>query len=243
MSRDIFNFLSLACLILLLFSCVGMILFTLPKFQSFDSSVITLYEWMLGNFDFDDVADEGLTGSLFLVLYLLVSLVLLLNLLIAVLSSTFSQLESHGVGLYLQSLIDEFPRYAYHRSLNFLTFRVPPFNILSLFCLPCARRPSSKCGIVLEGIYYFPLYLVVLSGVLITDLILFPFAYYTLAKFLCVNGKKFRFFLLIFFFPLTLLVSLIVDLAVTSVQLWKRPSRSSSNNHMKLVPFKKYGLL
>ena len=217
MSRDIFNFLSLACLLLLLFSCIGMILFNVPGFQTFGDSLITLYSWMLGDFSFDDVADEGLRGSLFLAVYLLISLVLLLNLLIAVLSSTFSQLESHGVGLYLQSLIDEFPRYAYHRSLNFLTFRVPPFNILSLLFLPCARRPSSKCGIVLEGIYYLPLYLVVLAGVLITDLILFPFAYYSLATFLCLHGKKLRFFLVIFLFPLCLPIILILDFVIASV--------------------------
>ena len=101
MSRDIFNFLSLACLVLLLFSCVGMILFTIPGFASFEDSLITLYSWMLGDFSFDDVESEGFKGSLFLAFYLLISLVLLLNLLIAVLSSTFSQLESHGVGLYL----------------------------------------------------------------------------------------------------------------------------------------------
>lgn len=57
MSRDIFNFLSLGLLVLLLFSCVGMILFSLPNFVTFDASLKTLYGWMLGDFTFDDVAE------------------------------------------------------------------------------------------------------------------------------------------------------------------------------------------
>lgn len=142
---------------------------------------------MLGDFSFDDVEPEGFKGALFLALYLLISLVLLLNLLIAVLSSTFSQLESHGVGLYLQSLIDEYPRYHYHPTLNFLTFHSPPFNLLSLLCFPCATRRSSKCSTVLEGIYYFPLFVVVLGAVAVVDLIGFPFAYYSLIKANCLK--------------------------------------------------------
>lgn len=56
MSKDIFNFLSLACLVLLLFSCIGMVMFAVPNFSSFGNSIITLYSWMLGDFHFDDMA-------------------------------------------------------------------------------------------------------------------------------------------------------------------------------------------
>lgn len=133
------------------------------------------------------------------------------------LSSTFSQLESHGVGLYLQSLIDEFPRYSYHPTLNFLTFHSPPFNILSLIFLPCAKKPNSKCATVLEVIYYFPLYLVVLAGVLITDIIAFPFAYYSYLTSLFLKRKPLQLILAIFYFPLCLPLVLILDLAITSI--------------------------
>ena len=163
------------------------------------------------------MAAEGLKGSLFLALYLLVSLVLLLNLLISVLSSTFSQLESHGVGLYLQSLINEYPRYAYHPSLNFLTFHAPPFSTLSLLCFPCAKRHPSRCATALEVIYYFPLFLLVLIGVATLDVILFPFAYSSLIKIYCQRKTSCLFFVTLFFFPLCLPLIILLDLGVASV--------------------------
>ena len=172
---------------------------------------------MLGDFHFEDMAAEGLKGSLFLALYLLVSLVLLLNLLIAVLSSTFSQLESHGVGLYLQSLINEYPRYAYHPSLNFFTFHAPPFFALSLFCFPCAKRYPSCCGFALEIIYYFPLFLIVLAGVVTLDVIVFPFTYYSLMKTHCQRKNSCLFFVTLFFFPLCFPLIILLDLVVASV--------------------------
>lgn len=227
MSKDIFNFLSIAGLVLLLFSCAGMILFNVPSFENFGDSIITLYSWMLGDFDFTDMAPEGVKGSLFLALYLLISLVLLLNLLIAVLSSTFSHLQSHGVGLYLQSLIDQFPRYSYHPTLNFLTFHSLPLDFLSLIFLPCAKRPSSRCGVFLEAIYYFPLYLLVLVGLLALDVLFFPFAFFTILKKYCISIRPLKFFLTLFFFPLSLPLFLVSDFILASVQLWSSPSKNN----------------
>ena len=102
MAQDIFNFLTLACLVILLFSCVGLILFFRNgKFMSFGDALITLYSWMLGEFSFETVEPEGPKGIIFLAVYLLINLILLLNFVIAISSSTYSRLETYGVGLYL----------------------------------------------------------------------------------------------------------------------------------------------
>ena len=45
-------------------------------------------------------------GKLYLTAYLLINMVLLLNLLIAILSNTYSLLSEKGLGLYLAHLID-----------------------------------------------------------------------------------------------------------------------------------------
>ena len=56
---------------------------------------------MSGNFSFDEVESEGAFGIVFLASFLLVNMVLMLNLLIAILSSTYAHLEQKGVALYL----------------------------------------------------------------------------------------------------------------------------------------------
>ena len=50
---------------------------------------------------------EGALGQVYLAIYLILGLVILLNLLIAILSSTYAILESRGVGLYLERIIEE----------------------------------------------------------------------------------------------------------------------------------------
>lgn len=62
---------------------------------------------MLGEFSFDAMSQEGWKGEFFLALYLLICMVLMVNLLIALLSTTYSRLASQGVGLYLQNIIEE----------------------------------------------------------------------------------------------------------------------------------------
>ena len=111
-----------------------MIVFDVPEFSSFQASLITLFTWMLGDFSFETMESEGVLGTLFLAVYLLINLVILLNLIVAILSSTYSQLESQGIGLYLRSLIDIQVLWDFHPRFNAFTFCTPPFTLLS-FCL------------------------------------------------------------------------------------------------------------
>ena len=108
MISDIFSFLVLFFLILLLFSCVGLILFDqIPQFGNFTDTIILLFSMSLGDFSFDTMEPEGALGQVYLAAYLILGLVILLNLLIAILSSTYAILESRSVGLYLERIIEE----------------------------------------------------------------------------------------------------------------------------------------
>lgn len=122
MGRDIFKFLFLLALVLTTFACIGKIEFSIKEFHTFTDCFITLYSWMLGLFNFEQMEPEGAKGLLYLAFYLLVNMILLLNLLIAVLSSTYSLLVTHGVGLYLESIIDVLPLSTFHPRYNILTF-------------------------------------------------------------------------------------------------------------------------
>ena len=149
MSRDISKFLFLLALVLVTFACIGKIEFSVPEFSTFADSIITLYSWMLGLFTFTSMEPEGMKGVLYLAFYLLVNMILLLNLLIAILSTTFSLFVTHGVGLYLESIIDMLPLLTFHPCYNILTYQVVPFNLLSCLCLPCIRRGSARVSRVL----------------------------------------------------------------------------------------------
>ena len=110
LGRDFFNFFSILFLTLLTFACVGVILLeSNENFTTFTNAIVTLLSWTLGSFSFSEVEANGIVGKAFMSFYLIISMVLLLNLLIAVLSSTYAKYESNSIGLYLESLIDILP--------------------------------------------------------------------------------------------------------------------------------------
>ena len=90
MSQDILKFCLLLAIVLLSFASIGIVRFVVPPFFTFRSSIITLFGWMLGDFNYDDMKPEGVQGIIFLTLYLIINMVLLLNLLIGILSSTYA---------------------------------------------------------------------------------------------------------------------------------------------------------
>ena len=56
MISDIFSFLVLFFLVLLLFSCIGMILFdTVSDFSTFKGTIILLFSFSLGDFNFNTI--------------------------------------------------------------------------------------------------------------------------------------------------------------------------------------------
>ena len=182
MSKVILQFCLLLILLVLTFAFTGRMLFTIPQFSSFYETLITLFSWMLGEFSFATVSEEGWKGEVFMALYLLICMVLMVNLLIALLSTTYSNLASKGVGLYYQSIIEEQPRWAFHPDFNLFTFRVPPLNIITFLSLPCFVKCSSKMRDLIEKIQYLPAYFVALAIVLGVDLLSLPFAWSQVMK-------------------------------------------------------------
>lgn len=80
----------------------------------------------------------GGAGQIYLAAYLIVGLVILLNLLIAILSSTYASLENRSVGLYLERIIEEQEMWEFDPLLNFYTMRCVPCSLFTLCCFRCA---------------------------------------------------------------------------------------------------------
>lgn len=145
MTRDIVQYGFLLVLLFCTFAFSGRILFNTPQFSSFQETLITLFSWMLGEFSFEAMEEEGWEGQLFLALYLVTCMLLMVNFLIALLSTTYSFLADLGSSLHLQSVLETQPRWAFHPEFNVLTIRVPVLNVISLLLLPCfVKCPARK---------------------------------------------------------------------------------------------------
>ena len=109
MINDIIIFMVLFIIQLIVFSTIATLLFaSLQSYSSFYESVETLFSAALGSFDFDVAGDNDKNeylGDAFLAIFIILNMILLLNLLIAILSSTYTQLEDKKLVLYINEIL------------------------------------------------------------------------------------------------------------------------------------------
>ena len=112
----------------------------ISSFSSFKSSMITLFGSGLGNFDFtifDSITNfSPVVGYIFLAIYLLTSMIMLINFLIAILSNTYGILTLQNNALYLKEVILLRQRYAYEKHFSSLVSAFVPLNLASLALFP-----------------------------------------------------------------------------------------------------------
>ena len=83
---------------------------------------------------FSNEPDEWLCkfGISFMVLFLLINLVLFLNLVIALLSSTYAYYEDKQLGLYYEVIVALFPTMEFDEKFGAVVCAQPPFNLMIL---------------------------------------------------------------------------------------------------------------
>ena len=151
-------------------------------------------------------------------------MVLMLNFLIALLSTAYAQLDENKAGLHLRNIIEEKPRWAFHSDYNLLTYRVPLLNLATLFSLPCLMMCSKRKTSVIEKIQYFPVYLVALFLSLGVNLISFPFAWIRAIKRAIFQRESKQIVLGVLFFPFLGLLICVFDLVMAAYKLWDASS-------------------
>ena len=109
MINDIMIFMILFLIQLVIFATIATFLFTqLKEFRTFDQSLLTLFQAVLGNFDFDIIAKKNRgewVGNAFLMIFLIMNMILLLNLLILILSKTYSNIWELKNVLYINEIL------------------------------------------------------------------------------------------------------------------------------------------
>ena len=174
---------SLFIIIMLGFIFGGRIAFVeFNQFRSFSSTALFLFDALLGNYKFSVFDNSqfglGVYGKIYLMAYLIISNIVLLNFLIAILSDTYSHLNEKKQGLYLQQVIYIKQTLIKDENYSSLVFNFAPFNI---FLLPVApfllmkQRPDLNKFML--HICYIPVLIVGCTSLLIWSLILTPVVY------------------------------------------------------------------
>jgi hypothetical protein len=144
----------------IVFALVGNRLFyDIQQYGTFEQSISTLYESALGGFDFSIYKESEKTtefiGKLFMAVYLLISLIFLLNFLIAILSSSFADLEKKGVGLKMAEIIKLRILYEEHPKYCCLVNSIPLTNIIILILSPIILiAKSPKLNRIILGLEF-----------------------------------------------------------------------------------------
>ena len=141
MAMDIFKFLAIFFSIFICFLSAGTLLFSdLQEYKDFIDAFNTLFAASFANYDptiYASVTNvDPYVGYIFITFYLLASSILLLNFLIAILSTTYSLILEKKDGLYIQEVIFHMQRYSYDSRYSSLVSAVVPFNIFFIPVTP-----------------------------------------------------------------------------------------------------------
>jgi len=75
-------------------------------------------------------------GEAYHMIFLIISVVLILNFVIAIISDAYSQYVKFRDGLYVNELLNAFPALEWDDHFGYLLCGFPPFNLLTPFVMP-----------------------------------------------------------------------------------------------------------
>ena len=186
MFKQLSNFLVVEMCVTLAFSTLAQIWFgRLMVFRTISSSLETMTYAGLGYYDtawFDDMGERRVYGIYFLMGYLVVNVLLLMNYVVAIMTDRYAALQESRLGLFYDGLISSMAEYKYDSHYGFLIANFLPFNVFNLLLAPLfivmGRDQSlKKLNRWLMVIGYSPLAIIVTSVFFALNVLLLPFAY------------------------------------------------------------------
>ena len=185
MIEDILKFLILYSIILTTFACIGNILFVRAKgkYDEFYNCFITLYGSSLGEFSYEDfemfTTERQNLGKIYLSLFLMINLIIAMNLLIALLSTTYAELSEISTPIYLIGIIQERPIYKYSKNYGSLVSSCFPYSIFCFLLTPLllSKKYRIACNNFILHLEFLPFLIFTLIITITLFLVLLPFAY------------------------------------------------------------------
>ena len=170
-------------IVMVIFVTTGRILFfDIPNYSTYTDWTTTLFSAALGQFDLTVFNDNYLLnkyyGYTFLVIYIFITNIVLLNFLIAVLSSIYSNLKQNSSGLYLRNIAMVQNVFNIKSKYAWLAYAYVPFtSIMGVFLPFMFWRFKKQLNMFLIHMYYIPVMLFASSLFFICSLLLIPIAY------------------------------------------------------------------
>ena len=167
-------------------SIAGLTLSDMSDFNNIFEALRTYLEASLGEFDLHTYdSREGFEhwfGLLLHILVLFVNMILIINLLIAIMSDTYSRMSNRRLGLYWATVIKEMPKYRYHDKYGVLVMLPFLLSWIGFLCVPLMYFVKSQRRIkqINDGAnkFVYGIYSVFLTAVFMAvNLALVPFAY------------------------------------------------------------------
>ena len=223
---DISIFMVLFAIILVIYSSIGNLLFyTESGYGNFQDTMVTLFGSALGNFDLNalDSSNKGeVVGKIFIISFVILWNILILNLLIAILSSTYALLEEKKLVLYINEILKLRSSLDYDKKATGLVSAFPPWNIFPLIFSPFyfVKGDTTKLNNIVFHICYIPVMTLIIIVFLIFNILLLPLAYIKgcIVKFQIIFNKKVE-------APLkrriiTFIVFLLLGIGIVILNLW-----------------------
>jgi len=141
MTIDVIIFLVLFAALFFIFVGSGQILFAeLDEFKDLQEAMKTLFASSIGEFDYaiyDNLSDvDPRVGYIFITVFIIIASIMLLNFLIAILSTTYSALNEVKNGLYMRKVIQYRQKYNYNQKYSSIVYAPVPLNLLILPFIP-----------------------------------------------------------------------------------------------------------
>ena len=183
MIKNLIQFGIILALVMLMFIIFGRIMFNrLEDFRSYESSFKYLFNAALGNFDFTtfDAFTNNFRyyGYIYLVIYIILIAITLLNFLIAILSSTYEEYRNKSTGVYLNHVIYTRKRIHYDWYYSSLMYSYSPLNIIMLpILIFLALKKWRTLNAILMHILYSPVIIISTLMFIFISVIWMPFSY------------------------------------------------------------------
>jgi hypothetical protein len=171
--------------ILFLFSVIGFVLFyDLENFKELHTTLFTLFKATISDYNADQMKDAKIgafLGYAFFLAFMIINLILIMNLIVARLASTYKKYNKrrhllvHLNTLHVREISEADDKYSAMVSAPF------PLNILHFFTAPILiNQRKQTANLIILHLYYFPLALLSFATFAAYSLVILPFCYFKL---------------------------------------------------------------
>ena len=183
MINDILIFLILFVCDLIIFACIGNLLFvSVVEYATLENAMVTLFTSALGGFDFSllENTNKGhIVGEIYLLIFILMNTILILNLLIAILADTYSLYKSQELVLYINEILMLRPSMEYNSNCSALVSTFAPLNLIPFVFSPLffIKKKTKTLNNVVLCLEFIPVMIIISVFYLAISLVLLPFTY------------------------------------------------------------------